>query len=196
MSETTLVKLPAGGGVFDESNLDAIQAMIAAQNLNNTSLRAGINACATTPVASSQLDPTTVQYATVNITLAQLQALYSAGLSVIAAQGAGTFTELLSAVLEYKYGSAAFTIGSATNLTLNYTNASGAAASVARAVTGVFDQTASQLCHIKPIATNIAGASSGLLNAALTLNLAVADMTGGTGGSAILKMAYRVHSGL
>jgi hypothetical protein len=196
VSETTLVKLPAGGGVFDESNLDAIQAMIAAQNLNNTSLRAGITACATTPVPSSQLDPSTIQYASIALSLAKLLALHATPPALVAAQGAGTLVEFVSAVLEYHYGSAAFTIGTAGNLTIAYkADASGGAASGTLAATGFFDQTATQLASFLPAALPATAATT-LLNQPLVLSLATADMTVGTGGSGTLKIAYRVHTGL
>jgi hypothetical protein len=64
-----------------------------------------------TPVNSAGLTRT-VQYATVNLTLTQLLALYTTPISV-AAPGAGKLLEFLSAVVEFVYGSAAFTIGSA-----------------------------------------------------------------------------------
>lgn len=201
MSETTLAPLTTSGqfdapiSSFDPGAYNGINNALTAQNANNASLRAGINACATTPVTSSELDPTTVQYATINLTLAQLTSLNATPLVVIATPGTGKFIEFISAVLEFVYA-AALTIGSAAGLTINYkSDASGADASVSRAVTGLFDQTANTLVHIKPVATNIIAASTALLNEPLAMTVATADMTGGTGSSAILKIAYRVHSG-
>jgi hypothetical protein len=189
MPITTLAALPASGTLdaavqsYDGAQYAAINAFVAAVNANNAQF-------ATTPVNSAGLDPTTVQYATVNLTLTQLLALYTTPISLVAAPGAGKLLEFLSAVVEFVYGSAAFTIGSATNLTVKYTNASGAAASATLAVTGLFDQTATTLSTLLP------AAAIGVTNAALVLSLAVANMTAGTGGSAIVKIAYRVHSGL
>lgn len=191
MSETTLVKLPAGGGVFDESNLDAIQAMIAAQNLNNTSLRAGINACATTPVPSSQLDPSTIQYATVALTNTQTKALNSAPPAIIAAAGAGTLIEVLSAVLENVFLTAAFANGGV--IQLSYGASTTVPASATVAATFLTSPTASQVIVLAgALATNLASA---VLNTAVYLASATADFITGA-GHVTVKVAYRVHSGL
>jgi hypothetical protein len=191
VSETTLVKLPAGGGVFDESNLDAIQAMIAAQNLNNTSLRAGINACATTPVPSSQLDPSTIQYATVALTNTQTKALNSAPPAIIAAAGAGTLIEVLSAVLENVFLTAAFANGGV--IQLSYGASTTVPASATVAATFLTSPTASQVIVLAgALATNLASA---VLNTAVYLASATADFITGA-GHVTVKVAYRVHSGL
>src|ERR1022692_5199448 len=105
--------------------------MIAAQNLNNTSLRAGINACATTPVPSSQLDPSTIQYATVALTNTQTKALNSAPPAIIAAAGAGTLIEVLSAVLENVFLTAAFANGGVIQLSYGASTTVPASATVA-----------------------------------------------------------------
>jgi hypothetical protein len=185
------VKLPAGGGVFDESNLDAIQAMIAAQNLNNTSLRAGINACATTPVPSSQLDPSTIQYATVALTNTQTKALNSAPPAIIAAAGAGTLIEVLSAVLENVFLTAAFANGGV--IQLSYGASTTVPASATVAATFLTSPTASQVIVLAgALATNLASA---VLNTAVYLASATADFITGA-GHVTVKVAYRVHSGL
>jgi len=196
MAETTLAALPDGAGVFDNANLTAINAVVTVQNANNTSLRSGINACATTPVPSSQLDPTTVQYAIIPLALADLLALHATPKVLVAAQGANTMVEFVSAVIEWKRGSAAFTIGSAGNLTVAYkTDGSGGAASGTLAATGFFDQAASQIATFLPAAL-AASVLTNPVSTALVLTLATADMTVGTGGSGTLRIAYRVHSGL
>lgn len=191
MSETTLVKLPAGGGVFDESNLDAIQAMIAAQNLNNTSLRSGINACATTPVPSSQLDPATIQYATVALTNTQSKALNSAPTAIIAAAGAGTLIEVLSAVLENVFLTGAFANGGVIQLSYGASTTTPASATVA--ATFLTSPTANQVIVLAgALATNLASAA---LNTAIYLACATADFITGA-GHVTVKVAYRVHTGL
>jgi len=169
----------------------AINAIATTQNANNALF-------AQTPVGPSQLDPQAIQYATVPLSHAQLLLLDNAGagIQMVAGQGAGTMIEFLSATIDFVYGSAAFTIGAATTLTFFYTSASGKALSVAFSVTGFFDQTANQIANIKALATNTNGTSTAYLNVGLFLCLATADMTVGTGGTAIVKVAYRVLSGL
>ena len=202
MPETTLQSLPATGTFpaavtnFNAANVAAINQIVTDQNANNASLRSSINACATTPVPSAQLDPTTIQYATVALTLTQLQHLHSAPVSLVAAPGANKMLEFVSAVIEYKYGSAAFTIGTAGNMTVSYkADGSGAAASGTLACTGFFDQTANTIATFEPAAL-AATAATALLNQPLVLIAATADMTSGTGGTGIVKVAYRVHSSL
>jgi hypothetical protein len=197
--ETTLAPLPSNSfaapvTTMDQAHVDAVNAIVSAQNANNTSLRAGINAAATTPVPSSQLDPTTIQYATVALSNADLLALNATPKQIIAAAGANTVIEVTSAVLEY-VKSTAFTIGSAGNVTLNYkSDASGGAISVALAATGFFDQSASQIRVLRPVTTNVD--VTGDKNQGVYLTVATADMTGGSGSTGILKVAYRVHSAL
>ena len=192
MAVTTLATLTDNGGVFTGGNLTAVNAAITAQNANNTSLVASVAAAATTPVGSSQLDPTIVQYATVAATLAQLRALNSVGISLVAAQGAGTLIEMISSVVELVYGSLAFSGGGA--VTVNY-GLGGSAASLGNVAAAVFTGLAAN--QVQVLTQNTANlASTVCLNKALVLQAAAADFTGGTGCSGIIKVAYRVHSGL
>jgi hypothetical protein len=181
---TTLASIPDPGGVFTGANQAAINVALAAQNTNNTN----INTQLATLAGNVTVD-------TINLTLAQLLALNATPAVIVAAQGAGTLVVFHWAVIEWVRGSAAFTIGSATNLTFSYkSDASGGAASVALAATGFFDQAASQIRTVQSITTNVN--TTGDLNQPLVLSLAVADMTVGTGGSGIVKVGYSIISGL
>jgi len=76
-------------------------------NLNNAlgaGAIAGSQLVANT-VATGQLDPTTIQYASFTYTLAQLLATNSAPRTLVAAQGAGTLIEVVSLVLDLTRGS-------------------------------------------------------------------------------------------
>ena len=175
-AQTTLTALPDPAGVFTNNNLTAINNALSAQNTNNGLLS-----------AASFL-------ATINLSNADLLALHATPKVLVAAQGAGTLILFNRLVLEYVYA-AAFTIGSATNLTASYkADASGGAASTTFAVTGFMDQTANKTEIIQPITTNIAAA--GNINQPLVLSLAVADMTGGAGTTGIAIVSYTVVSGL
>ncbi len=193
--ETTLAPLPgntyaAPASSFTQAHVDAVNAMVTAQNANNASLRTSING----PILSSQLDPTTIQYATVTLANADLLALNATPKLIIAAGGTNTVIEVVSGVVEY-IKSTAFTIGSATNLTLSYkSDASGGAATVNLAATGFFDQSTTQIRIIKPLTTNVDVTAD--KNVGVYLSMAGADMTSGTASTGILKVAYRVHSAL
>ncbi len=194
--ETTLASLPAntfGAPVttMDQAHVDAVNAIVTAQNANNTSLRAAING----PIFSSQLDPATIQFVSVPLALADLQALFATPKVLVAAPAAGSALEFLGATLEYTKGSAAFTIGSAGNVTVNFkSDASGGAVSTTRAATGFFDQTGVKISRLGPITTTID--MSALTAQPLVLTVATADMTSGTGSSGVIKVSYRVISGL
>jgi argininosuccinate lyase len=114
----------------------------------------------------------------------------------VAAPGAGKMLELISATIEYVYGSAAFTIGTAGNMTISYkSDGSGSAASGTLACTGFFDQTSTTVATVEGVAV-AAVAATAAVNQALALIAATADMTVGTGATGVVKLAYRVHSGL
>lgn len=202
MSETTLTTLPDITGQFpapqaelDPANVTAITNIVTQQNANNASLRADINAKATFPVVSSQLDPATIQYAAVALSNADLLALHATPKVLVAAPGAGKMLEFVSAFLEYVYA-AAFTIGSAGNMTVKYkSDASGPAASGNLAATGFLDQTATTVASLLPAALAAVAATTPV-NQPLVLTVASADVTGGAGTTGIVQIAYRVHSGL
>ena len=104
MAETTLVNIPAKGlfkasvTSFSGDMHDALTAAITAQNANNVSLRAAI-------------DATVPTYQTTAINATNTKALYTAPTTLVAAQGAGTLIEVIQMIVEYKYVSAKMTAG-------------------------------------------------------------------------------------
>lgn len=123
------------------------------------------------------------------ITNGQVLNLNSTPATLLPAYGANTVTEIVSVVLKYNYVTAAFTIGSATNLQVKYTDASGAAITTTQAVTGMLDQTTNQL-RLLPLNGT---AYTPVANAAVVLSLAGANVTGG-GGFISGYITYRVHT--
>lgn len=198
MAETTLVTLPDGPGVFDVANLNAVNAAFTAQNLNNTSLRAAITVnaaaialAATFPVPSSQIDPAVIQYKTVAIANAAVKTLFGTGTALVAAQGAGTLIEILSLLLENVYLTAAFTAGGA--IQASYGAGVTIPASATVASTFLTSPAASQSILVAgALASNL---SSAVLNTAVNLACATQEFATGA-GSLIVKVAYRVHTGL
>lgn len=122
----------------------------------------------------------------VTLTAAEILALFTTPKSLIAAPGANKFNEIISAALIMTYATA-YTIGSATNLELKYTDGSGAAITTAMAVTGILDQTANQVRIMNKLATNV----TPVVNAAVVLALAGANPTGGT-STLRVRGRYRV----
>lgn len=198
MAITTLAALPASGTFdaavqsYDAAQYAAINAFVAAQNANNAQF-------ATTPVPSAQLDPQTIQYVTVSLSLAQILAMYGTPLSVIAAAGAGTLIEVVSAVLDLVYGSAGYSGGGVVQLSYGASVTTPASGTIAASVfTGLSANTTVLMSNTSTFQTtgSSAIASSACLNTAIYLAMATANFTVGTGGSGKLKIAYRVHTGL
>ncbi len=192
-SLTAPTALPDGGGVFSQANLNQLNANIASGAVNLTNINAALAAAATTPVPSSQLDPTTIQYVSTTYTLAQLLATNTVPRTLVAAQGAGTLIEVVSLVLCLTRGSAAFVGGGACAAYLG-TDATGVLASATIAATVFTTFAASQSILVAgALAVN---ANSTILNKALVFANPTADFTSGTGATGVVKLAYRVHTGL
>lgn len=183
---TNLTALPDGAGVFTLANLTQLNNNVTTQNAN-------LALTATSPVVSAQLDPTTIQYVTVPLTLVQLQAINSVPIPLLAAQGAGTMIEVVSLTLELVRGSAAFSGGGTTAAYLG-TDSTGVLATATIASTVFTTFAASQI--IRVAGSQAVAASTTLLNKGLVFTNPSADMTAGTGGTGIIKLAYRVHTGL
>ena len=140
-------------------------------------------------VTSPKLDESTIQYAEVEISAAEILALFTTPKTLVAAPGAGKLLEFISLLLAYDYNTTVYTIGTATNLQVKYTDAAGAAVSTTQAVTGMLDQATDQLRALDKLEASV----TPVVNAALVLTLAVADVT--LGDSPIhAKVAYRVHA--
>lgn len=136
--------------------------------------------------------PGAVQYATVTVSSAELLALRAAPKTLVAAQGANTAIQFLSAQLFLDYNSAGYT-ESSDNMAIRYTNGSGVIVSQAIEATGFIDQTADTLTVALPKIDAIA-AATGALNKALVLhNTGDGEYADGN-SPLIIKIAYIVHS--
>ena len=140
-------------------------------------------------VTSPKLDEPTVQYAEVEISSAEILALFTTPKELVAAPGAGKLLEFISLLLAYDYNTTVYTIGTATDLQVKYTDATGAAVSTTQGVTDFLDQATDQLRSLDKLEVSV----TPVVNAALVLTLAVATVT--LGDSPIhAKVAYRVHA--
>ena len=171
--------------VGNASNVPVSVAMSGDTTIDN----AGAVTIGAEKVTSTKLDVATVKYAAVEISSAEILALYTTPKGLVAAPGAGKILEFISLLLAYDYGTVAYTIGTATNLQVKYTDASGAAVSVTQAVTGMIDQATDQLRALDKLEASV----TPVVNAALVLTLAVANPTAGN-GTIHAKVAYRVHA--
>ena len=140
-------------------------------------------------VTPAKVSEAIVKYLAVEITSAEILALYTTPKVLVAAPGAGKVLEFISLLLALDWATTAYTIGTATNLQVKYTDGAGAAVSTTRAATGFLDQIADQLSALDKLEATVAPVA----NAPLVLTLAVANVT--LGNSPIhAKVAYRVHT--
>ena len=168
--------------------------MITAQNANNVSLRAAVDAFPTTPVNSAEMDPLLIQYATVNISAANIVATtagklgHADGYPLVATPGTGKVLELISAIVSYTYGVAAYTAGG--NLTVNW--AGGAAITGVGAKESGLGAGASNVNQLVPLA-----ATANVMVAESAINLVAATgftQPGTATGTVKVFVAYRVHT--
>jgi energy-converting hydrogenase Eha subunit E len=140
-------------------------------------------------VTSPKLDEPIVQYAEVEISAAEILDLFAAPKELVAAPGAGKVLEFISLLLAYDWGTVAYTIGTAGNLQVKYTDGSGVAVSTTRAATGFLDAVADALSLLDKLEATVEPA----VNEPLVLTIATASPT--AGDSPIhAKVAYRVHA--
>lgn len=144
-------------------------------------------------VTPAKLDPTTIQYAEVAITSANITATTAGALGhadgvVLVAGQTGKVIELVSATLIYDYAGAGYATGG--NITINQTGGS--------AVTGVVSAANSlgansdKIVVFSPLA---ATATAYTKNLGLNLVAATAFTNGGSATGVVrVKVAYRVHT--
>ena len=77
-----------------------------------------------TPLQSSQIDPALTQRVKVTLTAAQIKALNTTPITLVAAQGAGTYVSVDEIVATLNYGTTQFT--GSNNIEIRHTNGSGA----------------------------------------------------------------------
>lgn len=144
-------------------------------------------------VTSTELADSTIKYAEVSITNAEMLALRATPKTLVAAPGAGYLLEFISAVLLFDY-TGAYT-ETDDNMAVKYTNGSGAAVSETIESTGFVDATADTITNAIAKADAIV-AKSGSENKALVLhNTGNGEFGGGNAANAVrVKVAYRVHA--
>lgn len=131
-----------------------------------------------------------VRFAEVSISSGELLALRATPKTLVAAPGAGKVLEFCGAVLLLDATATAY-VESSANLSVKYTNGSGAKVSDDIEATGFIDQTADTMTTARPKADAIV-AKTGCENQALVLhNIGAGEYTTGTGTMRV-KVSYRV----
>lgn len=128
-----------------------------------------------------------VQVATVDISSAEILALYTTAKEVVAAPASGKALIFEKAIIMYDAGTTPYTIGSAENLEFKYTDKTGAAVSAALAASDILDETTDQYRLIPAINTALTPVAA----APICLSLAGANPTAGN-GTLKVTIYYRV----
>jgi len=147
-------------------------------------------------VTSTDINASVIQITSVDINIAELKTLFSAPKTLLAAPGTHKYYDFLGATVIYESNSAGYeTVGN--NMTIKYTNGSGAAVSGTLTGTGFLDQTTTdKIAKVIPAAVATTTATS-IENQILALCMATADPCGAGNGTLHLKIASRtVDSGL
>lgn len=140
-------------------------------------------------VKSKELDPSIIQYAEVEITAAEILALFTTPKELVAAPGAGKILEFISAWLFLDFNTTPYTIGSATVLQVKETDADGVGVSQEELADGFLSESEDKLSSVMRLE---ASGYDHVANAPLVLTLAVANVTAGDSPIHV-KVAYRVH---
>ena len=143
-------------------------------------------------VPPALLDPSTIQYAQIKLTNAEILALYTTAKQLIAAPGINKVIEVESATISY-IKSNAFTIGSATNLSIKYKDKTGADATSVQAATGFLDQATNTYFLLRALTTTQA-MDANAVNQPVCLALLGGNPSGGVGSTVNVQIAYRVHT--
>lgn len=129
-------------------------------------------------------------YSSTTITTAQVLALTTAPITLVAAPGANKMLEFVSAQLFLDYNSIGYT-EAGDNLVIGYVDESGVAASQVIECTGFIDQTADTFTNAMP-AINVIGTTAEKINVPLVIYNNNADFAAGN-SPLIVKTVYRVH---
>ena len=137
-----------------------------------------------------------LETATVDLTNAEIKDLADTPVELVAAQGAGTVIEFVSAVFILDYGSNVL-VESADNLVIEYDDGDAAAVSETIEMTGFIDQSADTITFAIAKKDPI-DASADIVNKNLALVNTSGDFTGNATNDTVIRVitSYRVHQSL
>ena len=128
--------------------------------------------------------------AIVTLTTAQVNTLRNTPITVVAAQGANTWIELVSAVITYDYATAAFTVGADEDLVIEYADDTDATASIE--TTGFLDQGNDEMRFYPNVLVAGANTEASITQALRIFNTGSGETADG-GGEVDVRVTYRVY---
>lgn len=133
---------------------------------------------------------TKVHAAVTTLSTAQVNAVRGTPITVVAAQGANTWIELVSAVITYDYATAAFTVAADEDLVIEYADGTDTTASIE--TTGFLDQGDDEI-RFYPSALAAGADIEATINQALQIFNTGAGETADGGGEVDVRVVYRVY---
>lgn len=138
-----------------------------------------------TAITSAQIDPQLTQRARITLTSAQILALNTTPITLVAAGGAGTYISVDEVVATLNAGTVAYTGANAANIT--YTNGSGVAATGTLAA-AFLNTTASTTGSVKAVAVAV---TTPVVNSPIVISVGTANPGAGN-GTMSLDISYRI----
>lgn len=134
-----------------------------------------------------------IQTSYVALTLAQIQAAFTTPVQIVPAPGAGSFVDINDVIVNYIFGSAAYTGGGV--IQLSYGTGVTVAATTTLAATVLTSQSTNELYKLTSAAV-ASTTNANYLNKAINYTNATANFAVGTGGSGLVVCSYKIITGL
>lgn len=134
---------------------------------------------------------TAIHTVTKTLTTSQVNALRATPITIVAAQGANTWMELISVVITYDYLTAAFTVAADEDLVIEYTDGTDATASIE--TTGFLDQADDEIRYYKNAIADAADIEA-LINKGFQIKNTGAGEIADGGGEVDVRLTYRIYT--
>lgn len=178
----------------DETSADFNPIETPESAISGVTAGTGISGGGTSGTVTVTLAENYLRVATVTLTAAEVKALATTPIELVAAPGANKYIEFVGATLRLVAGSEAFT-ETDDNLGIKFENASGVQVSDTIECTGFIDQTVDTVTSAVPVKDAIV-AESAAVNKALVLDNLADNFAGNASDDGALTVitAYRVHT--
>lgn len=143
------------------------------------------------PVIISGGIPSQVWGTVVTLSTAQVNALQAIPITIVAAQGANTWIELVTAIITYDYATAAFTVAADEDLVIEYGDGTDATASIE--TTGFLDQVDDEIRYY-PFVLAAGADPEATINQVLRIKNTGAGEIANGGGEVDIRIVYRVYA--